>query len=83
MSSFPKSLPLSDVQLAMIFSAATPLPRADIDGYLELVAEQLRARSIIGDGDVHRAVVIAQKAFFVPPLSDERHGNSKYNRRSW
>jgi hypothetical protein len=81
--SFLKSIPLSDAQVSMVLSAAAPLPRADVDGYLELVAEQLRARSMIGDGDVHRAVVIAQKAFFVPPTPEERHGNSKYNRRSW
>jgi hypothetical protein len=79
----PKSIPLSDTQISMVLSAAAPLPRSDVDGYLELVAEQLRARSTIGDGDVHRAVVIAQKAFFTPPTVEQRHDNSKYNRRSW
>jgi hypothetical protein len=62
-------------------AAAAPLSQQDVEGYLELVAEQLRARSMIGDGDVHRAVVIAQRAFFVPPALDTRHGVSKYNRR--
>jgi hypothetical protein len=56
----------------MVLSAAAPLQRADRDGYLELVAEQLRGRVIIGDGDVYRAIVIAQKAFFVPPETDPR-----------
>jgi hypothetical protein len=36
---------------------------------------------IIGDGDVHRAVEVAQKAFFTPPL-DIHLGVSKYDRRS-
>jgi hypothetical protein len=36
---------------------------------------------MIGDGDVHRAVEVAQKAFFTPPL-DTHLGVSKYDRRS-
>jgi len=64
-----------------VLSAAAPLPEADVPGYLELVAEQLRGRDIIGDGDVHRAVAIAQKAFFVPPALDTGQGISKYSRR--
>jgi hypothetical protein len=62
-------------------AAAAPLHRQDVEAYLELVAEQLRARPIIGDGDVHRAITIAQKAFFTAPL-DTHLGVSKYNRRS-
>jgi hypothetical protein len=77
-----KPIPLSDVQFAAVMAAATPLPRQDVQGYLELVAEQLRARPMIGDGDVHRAVAVAQRAFFVPPALDTRLGVSKYNRRS-
>jgi hypothetical protein len=77
-----KPISLSDSQLSMILSAAAPLPRADRDGYLELVAQQLRERSMIGDGDVHRAIAIAQKAFFVPPTLEERLSVAKYNRRN-
>jgi hypothetical protein len=62
-------------------AAAAPLSWEDVEGYLELVAEQLRARPMIGDGDVHRAVEVAQKAFFTPPL-DTHLGVSKYDRRS-
>jgi hypothetical protein len=80
MSSRP--IPLSDAQFGAVMAAAAPLPRQDVEAYLELVAEQLRARSIIGDGDVHRAVALAQRAFFVPPALDTRLGVSKYNRRS-
>jgi hypothetical protein len=64
-----KPIPLSDAQFAAVMAAAAPLQRQDVEGYLELVAEQLRARPIIGDGDVHRAVEVAQRA-------------SKYDRRS-
>jgi hypothetical protein len=76
-----KPIPLSDAQFAAVMAGAAPLPRQDVQGYLELVAEQLRARPIIGDGDVHRAVEVAQKAFFTPQL-DSHLGISKYDRRS-
>ena len=78
---FSKPIPLSDAQFAAVMAAAAPLQRQDVEGYLELVAEQLRARPIIGDGDVHRAITIAQKALFTPQL-DTHLGVSKYNRRS-
>ena len=74
-------IPLSDAQFTRVLSAAAPLPKADVPGYLERVAEQLRGRAIIGDGDVHRAVANAQKAFFVPPALDTVQGISKYSRR--
>jgi hypothetical protein len=76
-----KSIPLSDAQFAAVIAAAAPLSRQDVEGYLELVAEQLRARPTIGDGDVHRAITVAQKAFFTPPALETRQGVSKYNRR--
>jgi hypothetical protein len=57
-------------------AAAAPLSRQEVEGYLELVAEQLRARPMIGDGDVQRAIAVAQKAFFVPPALDTREGVS-------
>jgi hypothetical protein len=76
-----KPIPLSDAQFAAVMAAAAPLQRQDVEGYLELVAEQLRARPIIGDGDVHRAIAIAQRAFFTPPL-DTHLGVAKYDRRT-
>ncbi len=76
-----KPIPLSDAQFAAVMAAAAPLQLQDVEAYLELVAEQLRARPTIGDGDVHRAVAIAQRAFFTPPL-DTHLGVSKYDRRS-
>jgi hypothetical protein len=76
-----KPIPLSDAQFAAVMAGAAPLPRQDVEGYLELVAEQLRARPIIGDGDVHRAIAIAQRTFFTPPL-DTHLGVAKYDRRT-
>jgi hypothetical protein len=77
-----KPIPLSDAQFAAVMAAAAPLQRQELEGYLDLVAEQLRGRPIIGDGDVHRAVTIAQKAFFTPPALETHLGVNKYNRRS-
>jgi hypothetical protein len=71
---------VSDSQLVAIFTAARPLARGDVEGFLEAVAEQLRGRAIVGDGDVHRAVMVAQKLFFVPPTDSHRHMTGKYDR---
>jgi hypothetical protein len=71
---------ISDSQLAAIFTAARPLPRDDVEAFLAAVAEQLRGRTIVGDGDVHRACVLAQKLFFVPPTDSHRHLTGKYDR---
>lgn len=76
-----KPIPLSDAQFGAVMTAAAPLPRQDVERYLQLVAEQLRARTIIGDGDVHRAIAVAHRAFFTPPL-DTHLGVSKYDRRN-
>jgi len=72
---------LSDNQLSAILAAAAPLPRADIDAFLELVAQQLRGRAMIGDGDVYRAVALAQRTYFKPPTIEERQSTPRS--RSW
>jgi hypothetical protein len=71
---------ISDSQFAAILTAARPLPRGDVDAFLAVVAEQLRGRNFVGDGDVHRACVLAQKLFFVPPTDSHRHMTGKYDR---
>jgi hypothetical protein len=63
---------LTDAQLGAIFSAAKPLAVQDRDPFLQTVAELLQARREIGDGDVHRAIVTAQRRFYDPPITDER-----------
>jgi hypothetical protein len=60
---------LTDAQLGAIFSAAKPLAVQDRDPFLQTVAELLQE---IGDGDVHRAIVTAQRRFYDPPITDER-----------
>jgi hypothetical protein len=55
---------LTDEQLTAVFEAARPLAVRDRDAFLQTVAELLQARREIGDGDVHRAVVTAQRRFW-------------------
>ncbi len=57
-----------------------PIPLSDAQFAAVMAAAGPLQRQ--GDGDVHRAVALAQRAFFVPPALDTRLGVSKYNRRS-
>ena len=63
---------LTDEQLAAVMRACGPL-RPDARGaFLEAVAAALQGREI-GDGSVGRAIAVAQRQFFDPPLeTDER-----------
>jgi hypothetical protein len=61
---------LTDSQLDAIFRAARPLRVADRDAFLQDVAAALQGRSKIGDGDIHRAIVTAQKRHWDPPQLD-------------
>jgi hypothetical protein len=64
---------------AAVFRCATPLRREDVASYLQLIAEQLRARPMIGDGDVYRAIEVAQREYFQPPVL-AHFGVIKYGR---
>jgi hypothetical protein len=77
--SVDKPVSLSESQMAAVFRCAAPLRREDVASYLHLVAEQLRARPMIGDGDVYRAIGVAQREYFQPPLL-EHFGVIKYGR---
>src|SRR4029450_2130540 len=61
---------LTDAQLTAVFDAA--LAVRDRDAFLQAVAEALQGHREIGDGDVHRALVAAQRRFYDPPITDER-----------
>jgi hypothetical protein len=79
--SFNKSVPVTSTQMSDILRGAAPLKRQDIDAYFTLVAEALnRAQTPPGDGDVHRAIALAQRAYFDPPHLETHHGISKYGR---
>jgi hypothetical protein len=75
-----KSIPVSDAQMSSILRGALPLRRQDLDAYLNLVAEALgRGQAPPGDGDVHRAIMLAQRAYFDPPHLETHRGISKYD----
>ena len=78
--SVDKPLSVSETQLAAILRAAAPLRQQDVEDYMRMVAEQLRALPMIGDGDVYRAVEVAQRKYFDPPSFGGLAGVPKYGR---
>ena len=78
--SVDKPISVSDSQLAAILRAAAPLRRQDVEDYMRMVAEALRTRPMIGDGDVYRAVEAAQRKYFDPPSVAGLSGAPKYDR---
>jgi hypothetical protein len=64
--STPMPICLSDRQSLTVTSAASVLPPADREQFLQAVAHQLAGHEI-GDGSVHRAVAAALQAFWKPP----------------
>ena len=74
---------LSEDQMNAIIAASTPL-RPDARGaFLETCAREIAALPMIGDGSLHRLVMVVQKRYFRPPLETEEHGRrgvSKYAR---
>jgi len=78
--SVDKPISLSESQMAAILRAAAPLRRQDVEDYMRMVAEELRARPMMGDGDVYRAVEAAQRKYFDPPSFGGLSGLPKYGR---
>ena len=78
--SVDESISVSESQLASILRAAAPLRQQDVEDYMRMVAEQLRARPMIGDGDVYRAVEAAQHKYFDPPAFGGLTCAPKYGR---
>jgi hypothetical protein len=70
---------LSESQMAAVLRAAAPLRREDVENYMQLVAEQLRACPVIGDGNVHRAIEVAQRRYLEPPVLEGHYGTTKYD----
>src|SRR5262245_3354395 len=64
---------LTDDELAAVMTAAQPIAPDRRDAFLHQVAEASRGCREIGPGAVHRAIVVAQRSYFDPPILD-RHG---------
>jgi hypothetical protein len=54
---------LTDEQMNMIYSAVAPLEVRARAGFLEALATALCSRGEIGDGELHRAIVEAQRKY--------------------
>jgi hypothetical protein len=57
---------LTDAQLTAVFEAARPLAVRDRDPFLLDLATALAGVTDPGDGDVARAIRVAQKRYFDP-----------------
>ena len=74
---------LSDDQMPAVLAASTPLPPDLRSAFLETCAREISALPMIGDGSLHRLVMVVQRRYFRPPLETEEHGRrgvSKYAR---
>jgi hypothetical protein len=59
---------LTDDELRAVLAAAPPIDPKYREAFLQRVAAELKDCGIIGPGVVHRAVKVAQKAFYDAPL---------------
>lgn len=61
-------LRLDDAGLAAVMAAARPIPPYRRDAFLQAIAVALAGiGDQVGPGDVHRAIRVAQRAYFDPP----------------
>src|SRR5262245_35979900 len=63
-------LPIAHEELAAIMYACQPLAPDRRTAFMEAVASTLATCPVIGPGTVHRAIIIAQRAHFDPPMMD-------------
>lgn len=72
---------LTEDEIAIVRSAATPLPRICRDAFERAVIDELAHCTEIGPGVIHRACAALQRQFYDPPRLDVRGGSvSKYMR---
>jgi hypothetical protein len=63
----PPPVRLTDEQMSAILAASHPLPPDVRGAFLETCARELAGLSEIGDGTVHRVVMVVQRRYFDPP----------------
>jgi hypothetical protein len=63
----PQPVRLSDEAMSAVLAASHPLPPASRSDFLAAVARELAGLPEIGDGIVHRVVMVVQQKFFDPP----------------
>jgi hypothetical protein len=68
---------LSDAQMSALLAASYPLPPESRLAFLEACARELSRLPEVGDGALHRIVMVTQRLYFDPPLAT-RTGVGKY-----
>jgi predicted GNAT family N-acyltransferase len=68
---------LSDDQMLELMRVAQQIPVDRREAFLLAVAAELRGKDL-GDGVVHRAIRVAAKQYFDPPIADSRTNHGKY-----
>ena len=71
---------LSDTELDAVFAAAQPIAIDRRDAFLKAVAHALQGCAEPGPGDIHRAIVAAQRAHCDYPDLSRTLDSSKYSR---
>jgi hypothetical protein len=76
----PTPLALTDAQLNAIIAASTPLPPDLRPAFLETCAREISGLPMVGDGSLHRLIMIVQRRYFKPPLETEEHDHGARRR---
>jgi hypothetical protein len=68
-------LALTDAQLTTIMGLARPLSPSQRTTFLEVLADKLRGRGELGDGELHLICrqLLREHGLFDPPLETEPH----------
>jgi hypothetical protein len=77
----PRPIALSDEQVTAIFAAAHPLAPDRRSDFLADVARELSQLPMVGDGTVHRVVMVVQRRYFDPPDLAHEHAPRWSSRR--
>jgi hypothetical protein len=78
----PELIHLSDEQMTAIWAAARPLPPDARGAFLEDVAREISRHHILGNGLLHRVIMVVQRRHFDPPDFAVDNGSGKWSGRS-
>jgi hypothetical protein len=77
-TTMPTPIALSDAQMNAILAAATPLQPRARQAFLREVAQLLQSEPALGDGSLHRLLVVVQRKHFDAPDLRGAGGHGKY-----
>jgi hypothetical protein len=73
---------LTDEQLSAVMRAASPLLPHDRGPFLEEVARELARLPEVGDGALHRIVMLVQRRHFDPPDTSTIKQQPRHSRKA-